>query len=77
MVIGIKQRIVEDTDGSSSKTGDEEEEAGVGDIDEDDVREKMALNGPSADAMSKFTDYRTYSSHCEKFRLTFFQSFRT
>lgn len=61
MVIGIKQRIIEDTDGSTSKSV-EQEDTESGDIDEDDIRAKMAQNGPSADAMAKFEDYRAYQN---------------
>ena len=63
MVIGIKQRIIEDTDGSSSRNGDQEDEdvMKVGDVDEDEIRAKLAQEGPSSDAMAKFTDYRASS----------------
>ncbi|KAH8102126.1 timeless protein-domain-containing protein [Cristinia sonorae] len=57
MVIGIRQRIIEDTDGSSSKSAEQEDNMEVGDIDEDELRAKMAQNGPSNDAMAKFQDY--------------------
>ena len=59
MVIGIKTRIIEDTDGSSSQANNQEDME-VGEVDEDEIRAKMAMrDAPSSDAMAKFQDYRT------------------
>ncbi|TCD66114.1 Topoisomerase 1-associated factor 1 [Steccherinum ochraceum] len=59
MVIGIKQRIIEDTDGSTSKSADVDDPDAmeVGDVDEDELRAKLQRDSPSSDAMAKFTDY--------------------
>ncbi|THH29094.1 hypothetical protein EUX98_g5095 [Antrodiella citrinella] len=57
MVIGIRQRIIEDTDGSTSKGAPQDDEMEVGEVDEDALRAKMAQHGPSSDAMAQFTDY--------------------
>lgn len=63
MVIGIKQRIIEDTDGSTSKSADVDDPDAmeVGDVDEDELRAKLQRDSPSSDAMAKFTDYCTCS----------------
>ncbi|EKM57133.1 uncharacterized protein PHACADRAFT_142335 [Phanerochaete carnosa HHB-10118-sp] len=50
MVIGIRQRIVEDTDGSSSQAADLSQ-------DEDEETSAVKRRGPSKEAMEKFTDY--------------------
>lgn len=62
MVIGIRQRIIEDTDGQSSKVIDlsnEDDEDG----DADDAEHPAAtLRGPSKEAIAKFTDYSAYTT---------------
>ena len=53
LVIGMRQRIVDETDGSSSQTQLDDA------MDDDEVREAAArLRAPSNEAMSKFEDYR-------------------
>lgn len=55
----MRQRIVDDTDGSTSRdldTDDEGEGEGV-----DDKLAERNLRGASMDAIAKFTDYSTYS----------------
>ena len=53
MVIGQRQRIIEETDGSSSQTQLDDMQ------DDDDVREAASkLHQPSMEALSKFEDYR-------------------
>lgn len=67
MVIGMRQRIVEEIDGSSSQTY-------LGDIDDDDdaVREAASkLRQPSNEAMAKFEDYRKFSFIGKKSVLTY------
>ena len=53
MVIGLRQRIIEETDGDSSEIQAE-------DLDDDDgVREAASkLRQPSNEALAKFQDYR-------------------
>lgn len=58
MVIGIRQRIVEDTDGSSSQAADLSQ-------DEDDETPTAKRRGPSKEAMEKFTDYSTSWNRAE------------
>ena len=57
MVLGQRQRIVEDTDGSSSQTVDLTQE-------DDEMNEHPAAQrrGPSKEALEKFTDYRRSNS---------------
>ena len=63
MVIGIRQRIVEDTDGQSSKPID------VDDDDEVDNSDRLLRDRPSAEAREKFTDY---SKHIQTMRSVLF-----
>lgn len=52
MVIGLRQRIIEETDGDSSEIQAE-------DLDDDGVREAASkLRQPSNEALAKFQDYR-------------------
>ncbi|KAI0089435.1 timeless protein-domain-containing protein [Irpex rosettiformis] len=51
MVIGMRQRIVEDTDGQSSRSGDADNE------DDIDNSDRLMRGLPSAEAREKFTDY--------------------
>jgi hypothetical protein len=48
MVIGIRQRIVEDMERQSSQLNEE---------DDLDSNTRLGRNGSSAEALSKFTDY--------------------
>ena len=52
MVIGLRQRIVEETDGP------EKDKESDDDGDEEIRREVTKLKGPSGDAVAKFEDYR-------------------
>lgn len=66
MVIGLRQRIVEETDGSASQIGD--------DMDEDDeeaASRAVKLRKPSMDAVAKFEDYGQF---CPSTSLTDIQS---
>ena len=57
MVLGIRQRIVEDTDGSTSQIDDEDE-----DLTDEQIKAKAVSKGESSsEAANKFTDY---SEHC-------------
>ena len=58
MVIGIRQRIVEDTDGSGSQAIDLTQDNGDEDGG-DAAPAKRRGPGPSKEAMEKFTDYST------------------
>ncbi|KAK7682773.1 hypothetical protein QCA50_014156 [Cerrena zonata] len=55
MVMGIRQRIVEDTDGSSSQVKSEDEDE---DLTDEQIKAKATAKGElSSEAASKFTDY--------------------
>ena len=55
MVIGLRQRIIEETDGDSSEIQAED----LDDDDDDGVREAASkLRQPSNEALAKFQDYR-------------------
>lgn len=59
MVMGIRQRIVEDTDSSSSQVKSEDEDE---DLTDEQIKAKATAKGePSSEAASKFTDYSTPS----------------
>ena len=56
MVLGIRQRIVEDTDGSTSQIDDEDEG-----LTDEQIKAKATSKGePSSEAANKFTDYSEY-----------------
>ncbi|OCH87501.1 timeless-domain-containing protein [Obba rivulosa] len=54
LAIGERQRIIEDTDGSSSRLSDDEDGDKASDSDDDAIKPSR---GPSNDAIAKFTDY--------------------
>ncbi|OBZ77008.1 Topoisomerase 1-associated factor 1 [Grifola frondosa] len=54
LIIGDRQRTIEDTDGSSSKDVDDEFQAND---DEEDVEAIKNLRGPSSEALAKISDY--------------------
>ncbi len=54
MVIGQRQRIIEDTDGSSSQQID------LISDDEDEAARALKLREASREAIAKFTDYSPY-----------------
>lgn len=57
MVMGIRQRIVEDTDGSQTEVNDDDDE----DLTDEQIKEKAAARGEiSSEAANKFTDYSEY-----------------
>ena len=63
MVLGIRQRIVEDTDGSTSQIDDEDE-----DLTDEQIKEKAVSKGePSSEAANKFTDYSEYCCFRSKY----------
>lgn len=57
MVIGIRQRIIEDTDGTSSQSNALDNIEGLTD---EQIKEKATAQGPSSEAVNKFTDYSAY-----------------
>ena len=63
-VIGQRQRIIEDTDGSSSQVVDLTQDG-------DDAEQlTVAKRGPSKEALEKFFDYSMYILH-SRYRLAY------
>lgn len=57
MVMGIRQRIVEETDGSQTQVNDDDDE----DLTDEQIKEKAAARGEiSSEAANKFADYSEY-----------------
>ncbi|CAL1710038.1 unnamed protein product [Somion occarium] len=54
MVIGIRQRIIEDTDGTSSQSNALDN---IESLTDEQIKEKATAQGPSSEAVNKFTDY--------------------
>lgn len=57
MVIGLRQRIIEAT------VGDPSDDIALSDDDGDEERRVKVRQGPSKEALEKFTDYSRFSGH--------------